>query len=63
MPPYPTHFVTQEFVEQEQQDILAALKRTETSFRAAAGEKGSELEWLEWRSANTVPQTIVVSDA
>ncbi len=57
------HFVTQEFVEQEQQDILAALKRTEASFRAAAGEKGSEFEWLEWRSANTLPQTIVVSDA
>jgi nucleotide-binding universal stress UspA family protein len=54
LPPYPAegaYFVTREFVDQEQQDILAALQRTEASFRAAAGEKGSRLEWLEWRSA------------
>jgi len=66
LPPYPTegaYFVTREFVEQEQQDILAALKRTEASFRTAAGEKGSKLEWLEWRSAIELPETFVVSEA
>jgi nucleotide-binding universal stress UspA family protein len=66
LPPYPAegaYFVTPEFVEQEQQDILAALQRTEASFRAAAGEKGSKLEWLEWRSAIDLPETFVVSEA
>jgi len=66
LPPYPAegaYFVTREFVDQEQQDILAALQRTEASFRAAAGEKGSRLEWLEWRSAIDLPETFVVSEA
>jgi nucleotide-binding universal stress UspA family protein len=66
LPPYPAegaYFVTREFVEQEQQDILAALQRTEASFRAAAGEKGSKLEWVEWRSAIDLPETFVVSEA
>jgi nucleotide-binding universal stress UspA family protein len=66
LPPYPAegaYFVTREFVEQEQQDILAALQRTEASFRAAAGEKGAKLEWLEWRSAVNLPETFVVSEA
>src|SRR5262249_11719956 len=66
LPPYPAegaYFVTREFVEQEHQDILAALQRTEASFRAAAGEKGSKLEWLEWRSAIDLPETFVVSQA
>ena len=55
LPPYPAegaYFVTREFIEQEQQDILGALQRTEASFRAAAGEKGAKLQWLEWRSAD-----------
>jgi len=66
LPPYPAegaYFVTSEFVEQEQHDILAALQRTEASFRAAAGEKGSKLEWLQWRSAIDLPETFVVSEA
>jgi nucleotide-binding universal stress UspA family protein len=66
LPPYPAegaYFVTREFIEQEQQDILAALQRTEASFRAAAGEEGSKLEWLEWRSAIDLPETFVVSEA
>ena len=66
LPPYPAegvYFVTREFVEQEQRDILAALQRAEASFRAAAGEKGSRLEWLEWRSAVDLPETFVVSQA
>jgi nucleotide-binding universal stress UspA family protein len=66
LPPYPAegaYFVTREFVEQEQQDILAALQRTEACFRAAAGEKGSKLEWLEWRSAIDLPETFVASEA
>src|SRR5258708_35510793 len=64
--PYPAegaYFVTREFVEQEQQDILATLQRTEASFRAAAGEKGSKLEWLEWRSAIDLPEIFVGSEA
>jgi nucleotide-binding universal stress UspA family protein len=66
LPPYPAegaYFVTQEFVEQEQQDILAALERTEAAFRAAAGERGSKLNWLEWRSAIDLPETFIVSEA
>jgi nucleotide-binding universal stress UspA family protein len=66
LPPYPTegaYFVTREFVEQEQQDILAALQRAEADFRAAAGEKGPKHEWLEWRSAIDLPETFVVSQA
>jgi nucleotide-binding universal stress UspA family protein len=66
LPPYPAegaYFVTGEFVEQERQDILAALQRTEASFRTAAGEKGSKLKWLEWRSAIDLPETFVVSQA
>src|SRR5215467_11706994 len=62
LPPYPVegvYFVTREFVEQEQQDMVAALQRTEASFRAAAGEKGSKLEWIEWRSATDLPETFV----
>jgi nucleotide-binding universal stress UspA family protein len=66
LPPYPAegaYFVTREFVEQERLDILAALQRTEASFRAAAGGNGSKSEWLEWRSAIGVPETFVVSQA
>jgi nucleotide-binding universal stress UspA family protein len=66
LPPYPAegaYFVTPEFVEQEQQDIRAALQRTEASFRAAAGDKGAKPEWLEWRSAVDLPETFVVSEA
>jgi nucleotide-binding universal stress UspA family protein len=66
LPPYPAegaYFVTPEFVEQEQRDILAALQRTEASFRAAAGEKGAKREWLEWRSAIDLPETFVVTEA
>lgn len=63
LPPYPAegaYFVTREFVEQEQKDILAALERTAASFRAAACEKGSK---LEWRSAVDLPETFVISEA
>jgi len=66
LPPYPAegaYFVTREFVEQERQDIIAALERTKASFRAAAGEKGSKFGWLEWRSAIELPETFVVSEA
>jgi nucleotide-binding universal stress UspA family protein len=66
LPPYPAegaYFITREFVEQEQQDIRAALQRTEASFRAAVGEKGSKCGWLEWRSAIDLPETFVVSEA
>jgi nucleotide-binding universal stress UspA family protein len=66
LPPYPAegaYFVTREFVEQERQDIVAALQRTEASFRAAAGERGSKLEWVEWRSAIDLPESFVVSQA
>lgn len=66
LPPYPAegaYFVTREFVEQEQQDILAALQRAEAFFRAAAGEKGPKQEWVEWRSAIDLPETFVVSQA
>ncbi len=66
LPPYPAegaYFVTRDFVEQEQQDILAALQRTEAAFRAAAGETGSKLKWLEWRSAIDLPETFIASEA
>jgi nucleotide-binding universal stress UspA family protein len=66
LPPYPAegaYFVTREFVEQEQQDILAALQHTEAFFRAAAGEQGSKSEYLEWRSAIDLPENFVVSEA
>src|SRR5262249_54711329 len=66
LPPYPAegaYFVTPEFVEQEQQDILTALQHTEAFFRAAAGEQGSKSEWLEWRSAIDLPENFVVSEA
>src|SRR5262252_2493890 len=59
LPPYPAegaYFVTPEFVEHERQDMVAALQRTEASFRAAAGETGSRLGWLEWRSAIDLPE-------
>jgi len=65
LPPYPAegvYFVTREFVEQEQQDMVAALQRTEASFRAAAGETGSRIG-LEWRSAVDLPELFVVSQA
>src|SRR5215470_7157436 len=65
LPPYPAegvYFVTREFVEQEQQDMVAALQRTEASFRAAAGETGSRIG-LEWRSAIDLPELFVVSQA
>jgi nucleotide-binding universal stress UspA family protein len=63
LPPYPAegaYFVTEEFVCQEQQDIQAALERTEASFRAAAGVNESK---LEWRSAIDLPETFIVSQA
>jgi len=63
LPPYPAegaYFVTREFVNQEQQDIQAALQRTEASFRAAAGVDESK---LEWRSAIDLPETFIVSQA
>jgi nucleotide-binding universal stress UspA family protein len=66
LPPYPAegaYFVTREFVEREQRDILAALQSAEASFRAAADETGSKLEWLEWRSAIELPENFVVSEA
>jgi nucleotide-binding universal stress UspA family protein len=66
LPPYPAegaYFVTREFVEQEREAIAAALRRTEAAFRATTGEKGSKLEWLEWRSAIDLPETFVVSEA
>ena len=66
LPPYPAegaYFVTPEFVEHERQDMVAALQRTEASFRAAAGETGSRLGWLEWRSAIDLPELFVVSQA
>jgi nucleotide-binding universal stress UspA family protein len=64
LPPYPAesaYFVTREFVEQERQDILAALQRTEASFRAAAN--AAKFERLEWRSAIGLPERFVVSEA
>src|SRR5215475_7224849 len=63
LPPYPAegaYFVTEEFVCQERQDVQAALERTETSFRAAAGINESK---LEWRSAIDLPDTFIVSQA
>lgn len=66
LPPYPAegaYFITREFVEQERQDIRAALERTEVSFWAAAGEKGAKFGRLEWRSAIDVPETFVISEA
>jgi nucleotide-binding universal stress UspA family protein len=66
LPPYPAesaYFVTREFVEQERQDILAALQRAGASFRAAAGGNGAKSEWLEWRSAIGLPERFVVSEA
>jgi nucleotide-binding universal stress UspA family protein len=62
LPPYPVEgadFVTREFIEQKQQ-VLAALQRTETSFRAATGDDGPK---LEWRSAIDLPETFFVSQA
>jgi nucleotide-binding universal stress UspA family protein len=66
LPPYPAegaYFVTREFVEQEREATAAAFQRTEAAFRAAAGEKGSKLKWLEWRSAIDLPETFIVSEA
>ncbi len=66
LPPYPAesaYFVTREFVEQERQDMLAALRRTGASFRATAGENGAKFEWLEWRSAIGLPERFVVAEA
>jgi nucleotide-binding universal stress UspA family protein len=66
LPPYAAesaYFVTREFVEQERQDILAALRRTGASFRAVAGGNGANSEWLEWRSAIGIPERFVVSEA
>lgn len=66
LPPYPAegaYFVTREFVEREHEAIAAALQRSEAAFRATAGEKGSELKWLEWRSAIDLPETFIVSEA
>jgi nucleotide-binding universal stress UspA family protein len=63
LPPYPAenaYFVTKEFYEQEHRDILAALKRTESSFRSAVGQSGVN---LEWRSAVDLPETYVVAEA
>lgn len=63
LPPYPAegaYFVTREFIEQERQDMLAALERTEACFLASAGAKQSK---LEWRSAIDLPETFIVSQA
>jgi nucleotide-binding universal stress UspA family protein len=62
LPAYPAegaYFVTDEFVEQERQDMMASLKRTEVVFRAAAGN-GLK---LEWRSEIELPESYVVSEA
>ena len=62
LPPYPAesaYFVTREFVEQEQRDIAEALKRAESNFRDAAGNKLN----LEWRSDIDVPESYIVSEA
>jgi nucleotide-binding universal stress UspA family protein len=66
LPPYPAengYFVTREFFEQERRDILAALKRTEAAFRAAAGAGGAPGLKLEWRSALDLAENYVVSEA
>jgi nucleotide-binding universal stress UspA family protein len=62
LPAYPAegaYFVTGEFVEQERQDMMASLKRTEVAFRTAAGNKVK----LEWRSEIELPESYVVSEA
>ncbi len=63
LPPYPAedaYYITKDFYEQEQRDILAALKQAEVSFRAAVGSSGLD---LEWRSALDLPDTYVVAEA
>jgi nucleotide-binding universal stress UspA family protein len=62
LPPYPAetaYFVTLEFVEQEQRDIMEALKRTENAFRAVAEGNGLN---LEWRSELNLPETYIASE-
>src|SRR3974377_1439510 len=47
LPAYPAeggYFVTGEFVEQERQDMMASLKRTQAAFRRAAGANGVKVE-------------------
>jgi nucleotide-binding universal stress UspA family protein len=63
LPAYPAeggYFVTGEFVEQERQDMMASLQRTEAAFRKAAGANGVK---LEWRSEIELPENYVVSQA
>jgi nucleotide-binding universal stress UspA family protein len=67
LPPYPSenaYFVTKEFYEEEHRDILAALKRTEASFRSAVSPSGGTSgPKLEWRSTVDLPEIYVVSEA
>lgn len=62
LPAYPAenaYFVTNEFYQQEHQDILTALKQTETSFRSAVSQSSLN---LEWRSAVDLPETYIVAE-
>jgi nucleotide-binding universal stress UspA family protein len=63
LPPYPAenvYFINKEIFDQEQRDILAALKHAEASFRSAAEASGLK---IEWRSAVDLPENYVVSEA